>query len=63
WQTFNRWVRERHLKPIRYVRAAGKHRHAPWRRSAEDIPEYRVGDVRQVNRRMAEQNPVKARTS
>lgn len=50
WQAFNRWVRERHLKPVRYMRPNGRRgffRHGP-----EDIPEYRVGDVRRVKRKM-----------
>ncbi|TDK85467.1 hypothetical protein EUA02_29860 [Mycobacterium paragordonae] len=58
WQTFNRWVRDRHVKPVRYLRPNGRRgffRHGP-----EDVPEYRVGDVRQVNRRMAQRNPVKS---
>jgi hypothetical protein len=50
WQSFNRWVREHHLKPVRYQRPNGRRgffRHGP-----EDVPEYRVGDVRGVRRRM-----------
>lgn len=56
WQTFDRWVREGHLRPVRYLRPNGRRgffRHGP-----EDVPEYRVGDVRQVKRKMAQQSPV-----
>lgn len=51
WQQFNRWVRERHIKPIHYVRPNG--RIVFFRRSADDTPHYRVGDVRNTLRRMA----------
>lgn len=50
WQTFNRWVREGHLRAVRYVRPGGRRsftRHTP-----DDLPEYRVGDVRAVRRKM-----------
>lgn len=56
WQTFNRWIRDGHLRPVRYLRPNGRRgffRHGP-----EDEPEYRVGDVRRVNRKMAASNPV-----
>lgn len=56
WQTFNRWIRDGHLRPVRYLRPNGRRgffRHGP-----EDTPEYRVGDVRRVNRKMAQNNPV-----
>lgn len=49
WQKFNRWIREGQLKPVRYQRANG--RRGFFRHGADDIPEYRVGDVRQVNRK------------
>lgn len=57
WQTFNRWIRDGHLRPVRYLRPNGRRgffRHGP-----EDEPEYRVGDVRRVNRKMAQNNPVR----
>lgn len=60
WQTFNRWVRERHLKPADYLRPGGR-RHGNWRHSPEDIPRYRLGDVRRVRAKMEQQNPVKAK--
>lgn len=56
WQTFNRWIRDGHLRPVRYLRPNGRRgffRHGP-----EDEPEYRVGDVRRVRRKMAQSNPV-----
>lgn len=56
WQTFNRWIRDGHLRPVRYLRPNGRRgffRHGP-----EDEPEYRVGDVRRVWRKMAQSNPV-----
>lgn len=59
WQTFNRWIRDGHLRPVRYLRPNGRRgffRHGP-----EDTPEYRVGDVRRVNRKMAQNNPVSKR--
>ncbi|AXN50959.1 hypothetical protein MMRN_38630 [Mycobacterium marinum] len=57
WQQFSRWCRERHLKPVRYMRPNG--RRGFFRHSDQDIAEYRVGDVRRVRRKMAQQNPVK----
>ena len=51
WQQFNRWARDGHLKPVRYLRPGGRRgffRHGP-----DDVPEYRVGDVRRVRRKMA----------
>lgn len=56
WQAFNRWIRDGHLRPVRYLRPNGRRgffRHGP-----EDEPEYRVGDVRRVRRKMAQSNPV-----
>lgn len=57
WQQFNRWCKDGQLRPHRYVRADGgrdgKPRHAFFRRSPEDVPEYRIGDVRNVRRKMA----------
>lgn len=56
WQTFNRWAREGHIKPVRYQRPNG--RRGFFRHGDEDVPEYRVGDVRRVKRKMDQANPV-----
>lgn len=59
WRTFQRWISDGHLRPVRYLRPNGRRgffRHGP-----EDVPEYRVGDVRRVNRKMAQNNPVRKR--
>ena len=56
WRTFQRWISDGHLRPVRYLRPNGRRgffRHGP-----EDVPEYRVGDVRRVSRKMAQNNPV-----
>lgn len=50
WQTFNRWIREHQLKPAMWVRPNGRRvftRHSP-----DDVPEYRLADVRKVKRAM-----------
>lgn len=60
WQAFNRWIRDRHLKPVRYLRANG--RRGFFRHGDDDIPEYRVGDVRKVKRRMDRTTPGKVKT-
>lgn len=50
WQAFNRWLREKRLKPAMYLRPNG--RRGFYRHGDDDIPEYRLSDVRKVKRHM-----------
>lgn len=50
WQTFNRWLREKRLKPRMYLRPNG--RRGFYRQSDDDTPEYRLADLRKVKRQM-----------
>ncbi|UXA06568.1 hypothetical protein KXD96_28300 (plasmid) [Mycobacterium sp. SMC-2] len=50
WRTFARWIRDKQLKPAMWVRPNG--RRGFYRHSPEDVPEYRLADVRKVKRAM-----------
>ena len=50
WQTFNRWIRDKQLKPAMWVRPNG--RRVFTRHSTDDTPEYRLADVRKIKRAM-----------
>jgi hypothetical protein len=50
WRTFDRWAAERRIKPAMYQRPGG--RRGFFRHNDDDIPEYRLSDVRKVKRAM-----------
>lgn len=51
-RTFRRWVSEGHVKPVFYLRPDG--RRGVSRDSPDDVPEYRLSDVRNVKRQMTQ---------